>query len=225
VDSRADALYDLEPTAFVAARDELARALKAEGDAAGAKAVRALRRPTVAAAALNQVARRHPAAVLAVLEAGEALAAATSPGDLREAGRARREAVQAVVRLVERAHRDAVAATLEAALVAPALVAPALAADVRAGRLAREAEAPATFGFGSLPEPDPVASQASGEAAAPAADVEALEREVAEAAAALELAEATVDAARRTLGQAEERRSDASARLAHLTERLRGIGT
>jgi hypothetical protein len=220
VDSRADALYDLEPTAFVAARDELARALKAEGDAAGAKAVRALRRPTVAAAALNQVARRHPAAVLAVLEAGEALAAATSPGDLREAGRARREAVQAVVRLVERAHRDAVAATLEAALVAPAL-----AADVRAGRLAREAEAPATFGFGSLPEPDPVASQASGEAAAPAADVEALEREVAEAAAALELAEATVDAARRTLGQAEERRSDASARLAHLTERLRGIGT
>jgi hypothetical protein len=220
VDSRADALYDLDPPAFVAARDELARALKAEGDAAGAKAVRALRRPTVAAAALNHVARRQPAAVLAVLEAGEALAAATSPDVLRQAGRARREAVQAVVRLVEPGHRDAVAATLEAALLDPDL-----AADVRAGRLAREAEAPATFGFGSLPEPDPVAAQAAGEAAAPAVDVEALEREAAEAAAALELAEAAVDAARRTLAQAEERRSDAAARLAHLTEQLRGIGS
>jgi hypothetical protein len=174
----------------------------------------------VAAAALNHVARRQPGAVLAVLEAGAALAAATSPDALREAGRARREAVQAVVRLVEPAHRDAVAATLEAAMVDPDL-----AAEVRAGRLAREAEAPATFGFGSLPEPDSAAGQAGGEAAAPGVDVEALEREVAEAAAALELADAAVDAARRTLEQAEERRSDASDRLAHLTERLRGIGS
>ena len=55
-----DELFDLPPTEFIAARDALAKQLKADGDAGAAAEVKALRRPSVAAWAVNQVARRQP---------------------------------------------------------------------------------------------------------------------------------------------------------------------
>jgi hypothetical protein len=55
-----DPLYAGPPEEFVAARDALAKRLRADGDRATAAEVAKLRRPTATAAALNQVARTVP---------------------------------------------------------------------------------------------------------------------------------------------------------------------
>lgn len=218
MDGRVDALYELDPADFVAARDELVRALKAEGERDAAAEVKALRRPTVAAAAVNRVARDHPDEVTALLEAGRALAAAEEGPALREASRARRDAVQRLVRHVPEQHRDAAAATFEAALTDDEV-----AAAVTAGRLSKEAEAPATFGFGALPEPSDDPEPAPPEAE-PEVDVDALRREAAEAVAALDLAEAAEQAARRALEEAQARREAAERRAAQSEAALREVG-
>ncbi|MFL5300545.1 MAG: hypothetical protein ACJ79R_09405, partial [Anaeromyxobacteraceae bacterium] len=72
VERRVDALFDAAPGAFVRARDALARELSGAGDRR-AGAVKALRRPTVLALALNRLARRAPAGLRRLLDAGERL--------------------------------------------------------------------------------------------------------------------------------------------------------
>jgi hypothetical protein len=57
----------------VTARDSLAKAVKAEGDASTAAQVRELRRPTVAAWLVNQLARQHAASIDELLETAQAL--------------------------------------------------------------------------------------------------------------------------------------------------------
>ena len=69
-------LFGADPGEFVTIRDRLAKTLRAQGDREEATAVRALRRPTVAAWALNQVARRHPSVVESLLAAVEQARAA-----------------------------------------------------------------------------------------------------------------------------------------------------
>lgn len=203
MDERADALYELPAGEFVAARDRLAKELKAEGAVKAAQEVKALKKPTVVAAALNRIARDHPDEIQSLLDAGTALESASGAA-LRAAGRARRDAVQAVVRLAPAAHRDGVSGTLEAALVDPDL-----ATALVAGRLTKEAEAPAVFGFGALPEP---ADDAPADEPEPAVDVEALQREADEAQEALAAARADVDDARRAFEEAEAALVDATER-------------
>lgn len=167
-----DDLYTLDPDEFVGARDEIVRRLRATDRAAAAKVAK-LRRPTVAAWALNVVAREHPAAVKAVLAAGERLRTAQEKalkgdaGALRTATSERREAIAAVTALVAgvlgdraSAQAGAVSATLEAATVDTTV------ADLlRAGRLDRERSAAAAgFGFGDVgdwtpPPPKPAAKK------------------------------------------------------------------
>lgn len=207
MDERVDALYEQPAGAFVAARDRLAKELKAEGAVKAAQEVKSLKKPTVVAATLNRIARDHPEEVEALLAAGQALERASGQA-LREAGRARRDAVQALVRRAPAAHRDAVSATLEAALVDADL-----AAHLAAGRLAKEAEAPAVFGFGALPEPGEEEPEPE-----PEVDVAGLEQEAEEAREALAQAREALDAARRALdaaeaalGAAEERAEEAEA--------------
>ncbi|HZC99735.1 MAG TPA: hypothetical protein VFA46_05945, partial [Actinomycetes bacterium] len=72
VDTEIGRLYELPPEGFVAARDELRRRLR-DSDRAAAERVRRLRRPTVAAWAVNQVARRRPELVAELVEAGDRL--------------------------------------------------------------------------------------------------------------------------------------------------------
>src|SRR5207244_13193920 len=72
-EDRIDELFTLAPEEFVAARDELAKQLRADGNSDGAAQVKALRRPTVAAWAINQAARRHPEHVEDLLAAGRDL--------------------------------------------------------------------------------------------------------------------------------------------------------
>jgi len=158
VEAGIERLFGLAPQEFVAARDELARRLRNDGDAAAAKRVAGLRRPTVAAWAVNRAARRRPELVTDLIEAGERLRQAQRRalsglrgGALRTAGAERRVAIERLLAeaadVLEEsgrspeAHRDAIAATLQAASVDETA-----AAAVRAGTLDREVAAPSGFG-------------------------------------------------------------------------------
>ena len=153
-----DELFGLPPEEFVAARDELARRLRREGDAEAAKQVKALRRPPLSAWAVNRMARERGRALGPLLAAGERLRAAhqaalagEGAAELRSAAKAEREAVAGLVEtamelLREAGHpttdatRDRVAATLHAAAASPE------AADlVRNGRLTTDLD-PSGFG-------------------------------------------------------------------------------
>ena len=163
MDDVADELYGLDPGDFVAGRNELVRRLRKAGDRELAAEVAKLRRPSPAAWAVNQLARRHRADLEELVRLGEALRSAQDralsgeeSADLRQAGRARRDAVarlaeQAERILVERggapgAHAGEVVATLEAA----SLDADA-AATVLEGRLAAELQPPSGFGVFDSP--------------------------------------------------------------------------
>lgn len=97
-------LYGVRPEEFTAARNALAKQLKADGRKDDAAVVAKLRRPTLGAWALNQVAHSEPDLVVAALEAGAQLRAATEAtvagkaGALREASAGERAAANAVVK-------------------------------------------------------------------------------------------------------------------------------
>ncbi|MFW6775335.1 hypothetical protein ACOACO_13695 [Nocardioides sp. CPCC 205120] len=91
--AEADALYALAPGDFTAARDARAKELKGE-DAGLSRAVKALRRPSVAAWLVNQLVRHEPARVEDLLSVGAALREAQeslSADDLRAFTRQRRQ--------------------------------------------------------------------------------------------------------------------------------------
>ena len=205
-----DDLYSLPPAEFTAARDALAKRLKAEGDKDAAAEVKKLRRPTVGAWAVNTVARQQPELVEAVYEAGASLGEAQRANikgkerdALRTATAARREAVTAAVRaavaLAGEAQRDAITATFEAAAAGDE--------SVRAGRLSKELEAPSGFGvLGDLPDlPDPDPDPEPEEEPKPEVDHEAIEA-----------AEQEVAEAKKALDEAEDRLARAEAALAEL---------
>ena len=156
----ADELYGLPDDEFTAARDALAKRLRGEKRREEADEVKALRRPNVAAGAINRAVREHGADDL--LAAGEALREAheallSGDGDaaaVREATAREREAVRDFARLA--LGEDATASTDEK--VRATLHAASVDDDVRAlleaGRLERDAEAGA----------DPMALLAAGAA-------------------------------------------------------------
>lgn len=96
-----DELYGAPPDEFIARRDARAKQLRASGDRAAADGVKKLRKPSVSAAAVNQLVRAAPEDVEALLAAGEALRQAQLGGGDRDAIRAsardEREAVEALV--------------------------------------------------------------------------------------------------------------------------------
>jgi hypothetical protein len=111
--STVEELYGLDLAEFTAARDALSKQLRAAGDARAAEAVKQLRRPALTVWALNRVARSQHQLIVAALEAGQALQAATvqvlggDRSELPTAQTSERRAVDGVV--------AAVAATLESA--------------------------------------------------------------------------------------------------------------
>lgn len=149
IDEVADRLYGMEPEEFTAARDQAAK--EADGD--DRKAIKALRKPAVAAYVVNMLARRRQEDVEALIALGEDLRAAMAGnGDIRELSEQRRELVRGLVhnaagaagRDLTAAVEEEVAATLEAATADPGL-----GQAVLSGRLVK----PLRYaGFGSLPD-------------------------------------------------------------------------
>jgi hypothetical protein len=241
-DDALDELYGVVPEEFVLVRSRLERELRAAGDADGAAALKRRRRPHLAAWACNQLSRTAPDAVVALLEATDAVAEAqraalggADPDELRVAGRRRQELLDELsddaVRLL-RGHapkpdqyRDPVASTLDAASLDPDLT-----DDLRRGRLTQPLNPPA--GFGPLVAV-PSRARSAQAPAAPARrpskrDVERAERDadraqdaavratdaVGEAEARLASAELEVHGARAHLDEVERARERAKESLA-----------
>jgi hypothetical protein len=215
----ADALFGLPLERFVSERGALARALRAGRRREEAAAVAALRRPSLAAWAVNQLVRTQPEAVRGLFAAGDAVRAAHADllagrGDgraLRAASDDEREAVQGLVQtarglLSSDGHElsepmvQRVADTLHAAALDEAAR-----EQVRGGRLERELRH-VGLGLG-----------AAAEAPAPEGDRRAEHERAARRKAAR--AEATAarrraQRATRALATAQERRDRAARKLA-----------
>jgi hypothetical protein len=140
VDEIADRLYALPPEEFTQARNEAERELRKAGERAQADQVKALRRPSAAAAAANHLVHAHRARVETFLRAAATLRDAqfAGKGDLAAAAQAEREELEQLVRL----GGEAVRPTLHAAAVDDNT-----ARELLQARLVRE---PEPAGFGTL---------------------------------------------------------------------------
>ena len=103
-----DRLYGLPLDQFTEARDVLAARLKTAGDAAEAARIKAMRKPTAPAWAVNQLSRRYPKQIEVLIAASERLRLAQQDvlegapaGDLWEATLAEREAVGELMKAAE----------------------------------------------------------------------------------------------------------------------------
>jgi hypothetical protein len=223
-DEEMDSLFGLPPEDFVAARDDLAGRLRQEGNAEAASEVKGLRRPTVAAWAVNQLSRRHSKEVRELLDVGTELRRAHSravskrgAGGLRESTSRRRAIVARLAEAADEilaeagrgagAHREAVVQSLEAATIDQEV------ADLVArGRLSKEVTAVAGFGgMEGLAEPEVTSKERLGAPRRPgraASDREAARRQELEA--ARREAEELADSA-----AAGEQEAEAAKREAH----------
>ena len=156
LDQRLDDLFAGPPDGFVAAREALVKDLKREGRTDDAATVHALRRPTVAVAGINQMARARPDQLAALVAAGADLESRQHSGpdgrdELRAASRRRRalldELTEVAATLSGRPEstRATIAATLDAASLDAALQ-----DDLGRGRLTAELAPPVRF-FGESP--------------------------------------------------------------------------
>lgn len=177
-----DELYGGDPADFLPRRKELAAQARAAKDREAAKAIAALRKPTRSAHLLNQLSRREPERVDALLRLADA-ADAGGGRSRRDALRAMRELTTRRRRLVDdltdrafagasedsptTAVRDEVVATLNAALGDPEV-----GAELAEGRLVRSHEW-AGFGFSAADlalVPDDEPDEADEDEAAPVED-------------------------------------------------------
>ena len=164
-------LYILPLDQFTAARDALAERLKAEGDADEAKRVAKLRKPSVAAWALNRAARSHPELVSRLVDSHKMLRQAGSRQAVEKASATRRQAVAALtdaamseldngsLQTRDRVNRTLLAVATDAEGEA----------DLITGTLVRELE-PSGGGWGEMelppvPEPDPAEQDGGGRGA------------------------------------------------------------
>ncbi|MFD3744342.1 hypothetical protein [Nocardia sp. NPDC058633] len=101
LDDVAGELYTLDPGDFVSTRTERAARARADGDRDLAKAITALRKPTVAAWTVNLLARHAPREIAALLDLGDALRSAQrqlSGEKLRALGTQRQQVVNAMTK-------------------------------------------------------------------------------------------------------------------------------
>lgn len=141
-----DELYGVPVDEFIAKRDELAKKLKAEGDKDGAAEVKKAHKPTLAAHALNLLAREARAELEELFAASAALASGKSFKESLERQRAALDAVR------KKARGDDAPAVVQ--VVQGAAAVPELAQAVLLGRFARLPEVPVGF-FGAAPEGAP----------------------------------------------------------------------
>lgn len=142
-------LYGLPRDEFTAHRDERVRRERVAGRRELAAAIKALRRPTVAAWLVNQLARTSPAELAALDELGASLRAAHEHLDgeaIRELSGRRRALIDGLVRAAARLGGGAGVAVSEAArreldeIFSAALAEPTAARAVASGRLSSTRE-------------------------------------------------------------------------------------
>jgi hypothetical protein len=149
LDQVADELYGLDPADFTGRRDALSREARQDGDRDLAGAIKALRKPSMAAYTVNLVVRVHGQEIDRLIELGGRLREAQetlSGEDIRALGRQRSQLVAGVAKQARQEAAgaghpigDAVQREVEATLEA-ALADPQAADAVRTGRLIRGLE-------------------------------------------------------------------------------------
>lgn len=233
-------LYALAPADFTGERDRLVREAREAGDRELATTLKALRRPVLAAWAVNLLVRHESDLVQQVLDIGEALREAQEglAGDaLRDLGRQRRELVAAVVAraaaLVEQegaalgdAAQQQVAATLNAALAdaeaARAVTSGLLVKPIEPGGVPDLSEHVAEGLSRSRSATTAPRSTAADESQAEVARLSEERRRLRREAAEQRLADAeqAVDEAESVLAAARSRHVDAQAHVLHLEARI-----
>jgi hypothetical protein len=163
VEAAIDLLYELAPEDFVAGRDELARRLRLSGDRDAARDVKSLRKPSPAAWAVNQLARRGLLTTLldisAELRAAQGGASGAGPEALRELSAKRRREVASLTEQAGKILRESGSTAARAQLDRVSNTLQALTLDeegaerLGGGRLERD-ETPTGFG-GSFPAAGP----------------------------------------------------------------------
>lgn len=178
IEDAIDRLYSLPLDEFTPARDALVKERRAAKDSDGAAAIKALRKPTAAAWALNQLSRHDTGALDDLLALGAKLrkarrAALSGRGaaSLRELSVDRRAAVDALTKRAIRhlgpsgeSQRDPIASSLEAALASEDA-----SAQLRRGRIVKPLDPPSSFGGDTpgLALVQDLADDAAGQAASP----------------------------------------------------------
>ena len=155
-----DRLYGLPRDQFTSARNDLVRELRNAGRKDDAEEVRALKKPSVPAWAVNQLARQHPHEVAALVKAGDALRkaqrdvlAGKKGADVRAASRAQHELADELVgaarEMLEKTGERATQATAQriSGTLRAASADPAAATLLTKGRLSEDVE---SIGFGPL---------------------------------------------------------------------------
>jgi hypothetical protein len=163
----ADRLFALPLDEFTAARNELARRLKKDGDAEAAEQVRAFAKPSVAAWAVNQLARQEPEAVRSLLNLASRLRNAQerslkgerAADELRAAQAEERDVIRTLTQragdILREAERPASGTTLErvSSLLRAAAVAEPGRTSLREGRLSGDVEVSGFDAFAGLDVP------------------------------------------------------------------------
>ena len=241
-------LYGLPPEAFTAARTDAVKQARAAGDRELAKAVGGLRRPAVAAWAVNLLVREREGLLDQVTSMGDSLREAQAQLDgeaLRELTRQRRRLVTAVtaeVGAVAASHHHPLSAAASRQVeetVQAALVDPQAAAAVRSGLLVSSLTAtgvgaadvvdsvaiPAAIGLTARPRPMPAPKRAELSVVpdlqeTPNEVAAAKEAERKQAQQAVEKARDDADDARRRVRKAAKRVEKVQARTLQAAEEL-----
>jgi hypothetical protein len=241
-----DDLFALPLDEFTPARNALAKRLKQDGDADAAEQVGGLGKPTVAAWAVNQLARGDPEAVRSLLNVAARLRSAQERSlqgervadELRAAQAEEREAIRVLTRGAEQVLRDAErpasGRTLErvASLLRATAVGEPGRTALREGRLSGDVEVSGFDAFAGLEVPAKRGKRSTGagddlsERRRQKREAEQLrkrlEKRVRELSAGAEKAERDAERARKAADDAEalaaERRREADAASAELAE-------
>lgn len=221
----ARSLYSAAPDEFMARRAELARQLRADGDARAAQQVDKLRKPTVAAWIVNVLALDDPSVADRLTELGDRLRTAQDRLDaaaLRDLSTERRSLVaelskQAFARARKRQPpaglRDEVNGTFEAAIADPEIA-------QRLGRLQRSEQ---WSGFGFLPTGAPELTLVRGGKDAPKAPAKKKAAEPKKSPAERRREARELARARTALDEAESAFADAQANERDLAQRAKQL--
>lgn len=151
-------LYGADPEEFTRRRGELAAAARSAGQAAVARQIAGLRKPTRSAWMINRLVRSDPDAAARLATLGEELRAAELSGDgarMRESSQARRKLIATLVprALAESGEHNPPAALREeiTATFSAALADPEVAEQIQHGTLLRPAR---RVGFGTAQPPE-----------------------------------------------------------------------
>jgi hypothetical protein len=239
-DDRIRTLHREPPEGFIAARDALVRELKDAGHTEDAATVKALRKPTVPAWAMNQLAEPEGKELQALLDAGAevraaqqaAMSSGASADRLREATAARRQVVARLADAAAGALRDAgrsadthleeIRATLEAASVDAEL-----GERLRTGTLERASRDAGGFGevFGLQLVPEDEEGTRAGARKAPGSKVAPTKVETGKLRRDAAAAERKARQARERADRLADQVQTSKARLEELTEKHAGAET